>query len=228
MRYWPILQMAMCGTVERGSLYGGPYNAKNSTFVQSYAEGDQEGLSQLINSLTLGEDWGVGANQEIENFILNNGYASPLQIHEAKFLGGYGHSIFQQAALWRRQHSRDPSYEGFWNVQETDELGSVIATLSFRRSNVTGFLASGWNCFSQNPHADGAARLPAHLFARCADQSGGQRKLLPTESQCCRQVGFGKRRGLEDAIKSTAGLRQIRYDATEAPKSCNAETFFMI
>ncbi len=39
---------------------GGPYNAGNSTFVQSYSEGNQEGNSQFIGSLTLGADLGNG------------------------------------------------------------------------------------------------------------------------------------------------------------------------
>ena len=209
---------------------GGPYNAKNSTFVQSYAEGDQEGLSQLMNSLTLGEDWGVGANPEIENFIVNNGYASPLKFTRFKGLAGYGHSIFQAGrAYGSGSLARDPSYEGFWNTEEFSDKGAVLSTLSFRHSNVTGAIASGWNCFSQNSHSDGAALAASSICLPDAQtRVAVNGSLLPTQLPMLPAGGFWvKGAGVEDAVKSTAGLRQIRYDATEAPKSCNAGRHFL-
>jgi hypothetical protein len=208
---------------------GGPYNAKNSTFLQSYAEGDQEGLSQLVNSLTLGEDWGVGANQEIENFIVNNGYASPLKFTRRNLFGGYSHSIFQAGrAYGTGSIARDPSYEGFWNVQETDNLGTVLSTLSFRHSNVTGTSASGWNCFSENPPSDGAALSMSSIclpdIKTRAIMSGG---LIPTQLPMFPAGGFWvKGSVVQDAATGTSGLRQIRYDVTDAPKTCNAGDIF--
>ena len=127
-----MLPVAMCKGVRHGSLQTvGHTMRKNSTFVQSYAEGDQEGLSQLMNSLTLGEDWGVGANPEIENFIVNNGYASPLKFTRFKGLAGYGHSIFQAGrAYGAGSLARDPSYEGFWNTEEFSDKGQCCRLLA--------------------------------------------------------------------------------------------------
>ena len=39
---------------------GGPFSAGNSTFVQSYTEGNQEGLSQLMGSSRPGHGMGNG------------------------------------------------------------------------------------------------------------------------------------------------------------------------
>jgi hypothetical protein len=208
---------------------GGPYNAIGSTFVQSYAEGNQEGLSQLMNSLTLGEDWGVGANQEIENFIVNNGYASPLKFTRRNLFGGYSHSIFQAGrAYGTGSVARDPSYEGFWNVQQTDNLGTVLSTLSFRHSNVTGTSASGWNCFSENPNSDGTALSMSSIclpdIKTEVTMNGGS---IPTRLPMFPAGGFWvKGTGIQDAATGTSGLRQIRYDVTDAPKTCNAGDIF--
>jgi hypothetical protein len=208
---------------------GGPYNANNSTFVQSYAEGDQEGLSQLRNSLTLGEDWGVGANQEIEHFVVNNGYASPLKFTRRNIFGGYTHSIFQAGrAYGAGSIARDPSYEGFWNVQVTDHLGTVLAALSFRRSNVTGSTASGWNCLGQNPYADGVSLEASSLcFPDSKTKVEMNQSALLTQLPMFPAGGFWVRgAGLVDVAASTTGLRQIRYDVTEAPKFCNVGDIF--
>jgi len=208
---------------------GGPYNSANSTFIQSYSEGNQEGDSQLVGSLTLGADWGKGANPEIDSFILANGYASPLNFVRLNASGGYGHSIFQAGrAFGSGSIARDPSYEGFWNAQEKDDAGRILSTLSFRHSNVTGAAASGWNCFSENPHMDGLSLAASSL---CLPD--GQTRVSVNDKPMQVHLpmfpagGFlVKGSGVQDEVAGTAGLRQIRYDATVAPKSCNAGDIF--
>jgi hypothetical protein len=208
---------------------GGPYNAGNSTFVQSYTEGNQEGDSQLIGSLTLGADWGIGTNPEIDSFILADGYASPLKFVRRNAIGGYGHSVFQAGrAFGMGSISRDPSYEGFWNSQEIDDHGRILSTLSFRHSNVTGATASGWNCFSDDPHLDGTA-LAASSMCWPDVQTRVSMNGRPTQTHLPMFPAGGfwvKGSGVQDAATSTSGLRQIRYDASEAPKSCNAGDIF--
>jgi len=211
---------------------GGPYNAKNSTFVQSYAEGDQEGLSQLMNSLTLGEDWGTGANQEIDNFVVNNGYASPLRFVRRNTQGGYGRSIFQAG----RSHgegsvARDPSYEGFWNVETTDDRGLMLSTLSFRRSNVVGASTSGWNCLTQNPRLDGESLATSSIcFPDAKTKVEVNGNTSATQLPLFPAGGFWvKSDNLKDAATGTGGLRQVRFDATGEPKTCNAgDIFFQV
>jgi hypothetical protein len=208
---------------------GGPYDSNDSTFVQAYTEGNQEGLSQLNNSLTLGEDRGIGANPEIEHFTVNNGYASPLKFTRLRALPGYNHTVFQAGrALGSGSLARDPSYEGFWNTQEISDRGTLLAALSFRHSNVTGSIASGWNCFSQNPRLDGIALTASSIclpdaqtrVAVNGSPSSTQLPMLPSG-------GFWvKGSGVEDAVKGTSGLREIRYDAAEAPKTCNPGDIF--
>jgi Pectate lyase superfamily protein len=202
---------------------GGPYNATNSTFVESYAEGNQEGLSQLANSLTLGENWGIGANPELENTVLNNGYASPIKFTRRNISGGYGRSIFQAGrAYGTGSIARDPSYEGFWNAQEMDDRGGLLASLSFRRSNVTGIPTSGWNCFTQDGGRDGAALTASSLClpdakTRATSRQGPASTTLPLFPG----GGFWvKSTGIDDGKTSTTGVRQIRYDATTAPTTC--------
>ena len=135
---------------------GGPFSAGNSTFVQSYTEGNQEGLSQLMGSIALGAAWAMGANPELDNVIVAGGYASPLKFARRNGHGSYGYSVFQAGrAFGTGSIARDPSYEGFWNTEVTNDRGVLVSTLSFRHSNVTGASASGWNCFSENPHLDG-------------------------------------------------------------------------
>lgn len=208
---------------------GGPYNAGPSTFVQSYTEGNQEGDSQLLGSITLGADWGTGANTELDNFILANGYASPLKFVRRRPHGGYGYSIFQAGrAFGSGSIARDPSYEGFWNTQEADERGRILSTLSFRHSNVTGGTASGWNCFSQDPRSDGPALAASSL---CLPDAGTRVALTlsPAHTYLPMFPGGGfwvKASGLQDSAKETSGLRQIRYDAAAPPKSCSAGDIF--
>ena len=207
---------------------GGPYNAGNSTFVQSYSEGNQEGNSQFIGSLTLGADWGTGANPEIDSFILANGYASPVKfVREGA--NGYGHSIFQAGrAFGTGSIARDPSYEGFWNTEVTNSRGVVLSTLSFRHSNVTGATASGWNCFSDDSRLDGTALATSSMCWPDA-QTRVSVNGSPTATHLPMFPAGGfwvKGSSVEDAVKDTSGLRQVRYDTTEAPKSCNAGDIF--
>ena len=208
---------------------GGPYNAKNSAFVQSYAEGDQEGLSQLSNSLTLGEDWGVGANQGIENTIVNDGYSSPLKFSRRNIFGGYSRSMFQAGRSYGKGNiARDPSYEGFWNTEVTDDRGTVLSSLSFRHSNVTGAAASGWNCFSADAGTGGAVLAASSLClpdarTRIAVAAQG----APTRLPMLPAGGFLVKGGaLSDDAAATAGARQVRYDAAEPPSTCNAGDIF--
>ena len=208
---------------------GGPYNSANSTFIQSYAEGNQEGDSQLVGSLTLGADWGKGANPEIDNFILANGYATPLNFVRLYGLGGYGHSVFQAGrAFGSGSIARDPSYEGFWNTQVKDDAGRILSTLSFRHSNVAGAAASGWDCFSENPRADGQSLAASSLCLPDGQtRIAGNEKATSTHLPMFPAGGFlvkGSR--IQDDVASTSGVRQIRYDTTEPPKSCNAGDIF--
>ena len=208
---------------------GGPYNTNNSTFVESYAEGNQEGYSQLLNSLTLGTDWGTVANWELENLVINNGYASPLKFTRRNIFGGYTNSIFQAGrAYGYGSVARDPSYEGFWNVQETDNQGTVLANLSFRRSNITGAVASGWTCFTQDTRSDGTALAASSLCLPDAHtRVAVNRTPSPTQLPMLPAGGFWvKGEGVQDAATSTTGLRQIRYDQLAVPKSCNTGDIF--
>ncbi len=208
---------------------GGPYNATNSTFIEAYAEGNQEGLSQLMNSLVLGETWGIGANPAVENTIINNGYVSPLKFTRRNILGGYSRSIFQPGRAYGTGNiALDPSYEGYWNTEEMDDRGTVLSSLSFRRSNVTGSAASGWNCFTQDTRGDGNALSASSLclpdtktrIASNEDAVATKLPLLPAG-------GFlVKNAGLVDDVTSTHGMRQIRYDATTAPAKCAAGDIF--
>ena len=98
----------------------------------------------------------MGANPEIDSFIVADGYASPLKFARRNGHGSYGYSVFQAGrAFGTGSIARDPSYEGFWNTEVTNDRGGLESTLSFRHSNVTGATASGWNCFSDNPRLDG-------------------------------------------------------------------------
>lgn len=208
---------------------GGPFNAGNSTFVQSYTEGNQEGLSQLTGSLALGTAWATGANPELDSVIVADGYASPLKFARRNEHGGYGYSVFQAGrAFGTGSIARDPSYEGFWNTEVTNDRGYVESTLSFRHSNVTGATASGWNCFSENPRIDGTTLAASSVClpdARTRVSVNG--KPSQTHLPMLPAGGFWvKGSGVQDAMTSTSGLRQIRYDATEAPKSCNAGDIF--
>lgn len=208
---------------------GGAYNAKTSTFIQSYTEGDQEGLSQLMNSSTFGANWGVGANPEIDNFILSNGVATPLKFTRRNALGGYGHSIFQAGrAYGSGSIARDPSYEGFWNVQETDNLGTILAALSFRHTNVTGTSASGWNCFTEDPKSDGSALGMSSICLPDKKTEIAMNEVsMPTQLPMFPAGGFlVKGKGVQDTATKTSGLRQIRYDTTDAPKTCNLGDIF--
>ena len=208
---------------------GGPFSAGNSTFVQSYTEGNQEGNSQLLGSITLGAAWGMGANPEMDNFIVADGYASPFKFVRRNANGGYGHSIFQAGrAFGTGSIARDPSYEGFWNTEVMSDRGVLVSTLSFRHSNVAGASASGWNCFSENPHLDGIDLAASSMclpdaLTRVSANGNAMRTHLPMFPA----GGFWvKGSGVQDAVTSTSGLRQIRYDATEAPKSCNTGDIF--
>jgi hypothetical protein len=228
-----VLTDAAASDVHKGTARivtnGGPFNASNSTFVESYTEGNQEGYSQLSNSLTLGTNWGTVANWELENLVINNGYASPLKFVRRNLLGGYANSIFQAGrAFGYGSIAREPSYEGFWNVQETDNQGSVLAALSFRRSNVTGAVASGWNCFTQDTRSEGAALAASSVclpdtHTRVAVNGSPS----PTQLPMFPAGGFWvKGGGVEDAATSTTGLRQVRYDQLTTPKSCNTGDIF--
>lgn len=228
-----VLSDAPNNTVQPGKarivINGGPYNSANSTFVQSYTESNQEGDSQLVGSLTLGAEWGKGANPEIDNFLLANGYATPLSFVRLNASGGYGHSVFQAGrAFGSGSIARDPSYEGFWNTEEFDDQMRLLATLSFRHSNVIGAAASGWNCFSENPRMDGSALAASSICLPDAQTKVSiNGKPTPTQLPMFPAGGFWiKAKGIADEVASTSGLRQIRYDATDAPKSCNIGDIF--
>lgn len=208
---------------------GGPFSAGNSTFVQSYTEGNQEGLSQLTGTLAVGTAWAIGANPELDSVIVAGGYASPLKFARRNGRGSYGYSVFQAGrAFGTGSIARDPSYEGFWNTEVTNDRGGLESTLSFRHSNVTGASASGWNCFSDNPRLDGTTLAASSMClpdaqTRVSANGNPSRTHLPMLPA----GGFWvKGSGVQDAVTSTSGLRQVRYDATEAPKSCNAGDIF--
>jgi hypothetical protein len=221
---------AMNGATARIVTNGGPFDTNVVTLVESYTEGNQEGLSQLGNSLILGANWGTGANPEAENTIFNQGYATPIKFTRLNIRGGYSHSIFQVGrAFGRGSVARDSSYEGFWNVYESDKTGgTVLAMLSFRRTNVDGTAASGWNCFSQNPADDGSALKTTGL---CLPDKGTRVVVngmpVATSLPMFPAGGFWvKSSTLEDSTNATSGLRAIRYDQPVAPKSCNPGDIF--
>lgn len=103
-----------------------------------------------------------------------------------------------------------------------------MSTISFRRTNVTGSRASGWNCFSQSPAEDGSALRASSLClpdqaTKVAANPNPQATHLPMFPA----GGFWvKGSALEDASNLTSGLRAIRFDQAAAPKTCNPGDIF--